>query len=361
MQNRVASEVQLGETLTSNRERVIKATIVNASRGEIYVSGSAARIALFRTFVLSTAVLGAFACRPAAPPPDVADPGPATTDNSAVIPEVKPADTPPRPSGKGHPDWLGVSSSDSALPREGPVAFEAYGHKVSALEYQSGYLEYLNGRQPSDEAEHAFRDRLSEELLLLAWLEDSPLRRDPVFRAQLRARLRGQLAEDALESLIRKDLVPVSDDDVQRLYQQRLDRYRTPAQVRIRLIQTSTEDERRSAEALLEEGGDFESIAREISRHASAARGGELDAFPRGTLGNRELEDLAFRLEPGEVGAVSVPAGHFIVKKIGSIPESVRSFDSVSADLRNELEAERRAEARIRVMTQLETERTWEE
>lgn len=324
------------------------------------MSGPAPSIAFLRTIALGFLVLGAASCRTAAPPPSVVETTPPDPDPTTVHTEVKPVDTPPRPSGKGHPDWLGVEGGDVALPREGPVAFEAYGHRVSALEYQSGYLDYLNGRMPSEEAEHAFRDRLREELLLLAWLEDSPLRRDPVFRAQLRSKLRETLAEDALENLIRKEIVPVTEGDISNLYAARLDRYRTPAQVRIRLIQTSTEDERRSAESLLEEGGDFETIAREISRHASAARGGELDAFPRGTLGNRELEDLAFRLEPGEVGAVSVPAGHFIVKKIGSIPESVRSLDSVRSDLKSELESERRAEARIRVMTRLESERTWE-
>jgi len=349
------------DTLASSRGVAFSATNVDAGRGDTQVSGSAVSLHPIRSLLLGTLVLAATSCRTAAPPPTVVDPAPSTSETSTVPTDVKPSETPPRPSGQGHPDWLGVATADSALPREGPVAFEAYGHRVSSLEYQSGYLEYLNGRQPSDEAEHAYRDRLSEELLLLAWLEDSALRRDPVFRAALRSRLRGELAEEALENLIRKEIIPVTDADVQSLYQRRADRYRTPAQVRIRLIQTTTEDERRSAESLLNQGGDFETIAREISRHASAARGGELDAFPRGTLGNRELEDLAFRLEPGEVGAISVPAGHFIVKKIGSIPETVRSLESVSADLRSELEAERRAEARIRVMTQIQSERTWED
>ena len=264
-------------------------------------------------------------------------------------------DKPVRP---GHPDWAGLGN-DSPLPRESGIAFDAFGHRVSTLEYQLAFKQFLSGREATGELEREFRDRLRERLMMLTWLERADLRQDAGFRAELRGRMRRELADAAIDRILRNEQVPVTDAEVRRLYDSRIDQFRSPEMARIRLIQVSTEGEARAVIARLDAGEDFGAVAREVSRHASSSRGGEIDPFPRGTLGSRELEDLAFRLQTGGVDTLSSSTGYFVVKKIGAIPQQAKPFADVAPSLRRELEDARKSEARTRLIGRIEQEITW--
>ncbi len=283
-----------------------------------------------------------------------------TDEGKLAIPPATADPEPDRdkPARPGHPDWAGLGN-DSPLPRESGIAFDAFGHRVSTLEYQLAFRHFLSGREATGELEREFRDRLRERLMMVTWLERADLRQDAPFRAELRGRLRRELADSAIDRLLREEAAPVTDDEVRRLYEGRMDQFRSPEMARIRLIQVGTESEAQSVIARLDAGEDFGAVAREVSRHASSSRGGEIDPFPRGTLGNRELEDLAFRLQTGGVDTLSSSTGYFVVKKIGAIPQQARPFSEVAPALRRELEEVRRSEARSRLIGRIEQEITW--
>jgi peptidyl-prolyl cis-trans isomerase D len=65
----------------------------------------------------------------------------------------------------------------------------------------------------------------------------------------------------------------------------------------------------------IKEGGNFETLARELSQDpGSAAEGGDLGYFPSGRM-VKPFEDAAFALKPGEVsGIVQSPYGYHIIK-----------------------------------------------
>ena len=104
-----------------------------------------------------------------------------------------------------------------------------------------------------------------------------------------------------------KAKVVVPPGDVERYYQQNIQQYSTPEQVRAShiLLKTEGKDDaavKAQAESVLKQvkaGGDFAALAKKYSEDESSAKnGGDLDYFGRGRM-VKEFEDVAFSLQPG--------------------------------------------------------------
>jgi peptidyl-prolyl cis-trans isomerase SurA len=132
----------------------------------------------------------------------------------------------------------------------------------------------------------------------------------------------------------------IADGEIQKFYDEHKAQMEQPEQVRLSEILVSTEkkdpakDEaaqlqaaQAKAEDLLaqiRQGASFEEIAKKDSDGPSAAQGGELGLFKRGTLA-KELEEKTFALKPGEVSDVIRTKQGFIILKVtehrtGGIP-----------------------------------------
>lgn len=244
--------------------------------------------------------------------------------------------------------WLSLTMppSDGS---EGPIAFEARGFRVTQSEYEAGLSEFLAGRPRTEAEEQAFRAQLEEQFAILAWLRSGAERESPDFRASARRALRAELTEVALRRLANPG--PVTEADLRALYDSRIDRYRQPERAQVRMILVATEEEARDIVERLGRGESFGSLAAQRSRDPSRRTYGEIPPFRRGTY-NREFEEKAFTLPPGETAMVTTAAGNFVVQKIASLPASTIPFASVREELRRELEAERLAEARRRILDQ---------
>lgn len=144
--------------------------------------------------------------------------------------------------------------------------------------------------------------------------------------------------------------ISVPEQDVQRAYNQNIDQYSTPEEVRASHILLNLEgrDEaevRAQAEALLAQvrgGADFAALAREHSQDvASASRGGDLDFFGRGRM-VPEFEAVAFSLEPGQVSdLVRTAYGFHIIKVTDKKAGDVQPLDAVRATIAEQLTFER--------------------
>ena len=119
--------------------------------------------------------------------------------------------------------------------------------------------------------------------------------------------------------------VPLDDADLKAHYDENLENFRHPDQVRVSYVfvaNTATGADsaavEKEANALYEElaaGADFARLARAMSQdEASAANGGDLGTFGRGRM-VKPFEDAAFALEPGEVSKpVQTPFGWHLIK-----------------------------------------------
>lgn len=179
---------------------------------------------------------------------------------------------------------------------------------------------------------------------------------DPAIVAALRI-ARDKVLSDAWIARIDAAAKP-STEVVDRLamanYKSNSTRFEAPAETTARhiLIKAETPDAKAKAEAILAQlkaGADFATVAREKSEDpGSAANGGALGSFPKGTM-VAPFETAMDQLKtPGDLsGLVETQFGYHIIKLEGRRPAGVRPYDEVKVVLRREVEAKVLNDARL--------------
>jgi peptidyl-prolyl cis-trans isomerase SurA len=143
--------------------------------------------------------------------------------------------------------------------------------------------------------------------------------------------------------------VQVSKDDMQKFYQDHQKDFEHPERVRLSEILVSTEKldpadqaglaaTQQKAQQLLEQvrgGTDFAALAKQSSDGPTAAQGGDLGYFKRGTLA-KELEDRSFAMKPGDVGdVVRTKQGFLILKVTEHEPAGVTPMKDAEGEIQN--------------------------
>jgi len=144
--------------------------------------------------------------------------------------------------------------------------------------------------------------------------------------------------------------VKVPEGDVRRAYDDNIDQYSTPEQIRASHILLKTEGKDDAAvkakiEDLLKQakaGADFGELAKKYSEDESNAKnGGDLDYFGRGKM-VPEFDAVAFTLQPGQISdVVKTQFGYHIIKLTDKKPGTTRSFDELRPQLTDQLSYER--------------------
>jgi peptidyl-prolyl cis-trans isomerase D len=150
--------------------------------------------------------------------------------------------------------------------------------------------------------------------------------------------------------------VRLSQREIERAYNDNIQMYTTPEQVRASHILLKTgegKDEaavKAKAEQVLKEakapGADFAALAKKYSEdEASAKNGGDLDYFSRGRM-LPEFEEAAFTLEPGQTSdLVKTQEGFHIINVTDKKPATTKTLDEVKTQIVEQLTWER-AQAR---------------
>jgi peptidyl-prolyl cis-trans isomerase D len=134
--------------------------------------------------------------------------------------------------------------------------------------------------------------------------------------------------------------------EVQRAYNDSIELYSTPEQVRASHILLKTagkkeEEVKAKAEQILKEvkaGGDFAALAKKYSEDEGSAKlGGDVDFFAKGRM-DPAFEEAAFKLSPGEVSdIVKSQYGFHIIKVTDKKPASTRTLDEVRPQIEDQL------------------------
>jgi peptidyl-prolyl cis-trans isomerase D len=146
--------------------------------------------------------------------------------------------------------------------------------------------------------------------------------------------------------------VVVPARDVERFYNENMEMYTTPEQVRASHILFKTEGKtdaqvaeiKAKAEKVLAEAkgsADFAALAKKYSEdEASAKQGGDLDFFGKGKM-VPEFDQVAFAMEPGQISdLVKTPYGFHIIKLVDKKAAVVKSFDEVRPQILEQLSSE---------------------
>ena len=149
----------------------------------------------------------------------------------------------------------------------------------------------------------------------------------------------------------------ITDADLQRLYDQNKEAFRTPERVKARHILLKTQGKPASEEAAIKAkgesllkqikaGGDFAKLAKENSEDpGSAVNGGDLgDWITHGQM-VPEFDKAIFALKPGETSdLVKTQYGYHIVQTLARQDAGMRTFAEVKGDLATQYKKQRASE-----------------
>jgi peptidyl-prolyl cis-trans isomerase D len=138
--------------------------------------------------------------------------------------------------------------------------------------------------------------------------------------------------------------------EIERTYNNNIDQYSTPEQVRAShiLLKTEGKDDaavKAKAEEILKQaraGADFAELAKKYSEdEASAKQGGDLDYFGKGRM-VPEFDQVVFSMEPGKISdLVKTQYGYHIIKLVDKKPASTRTLQEVRQQIADQLGYER--------------------
>jgi peptidyl-prolyl cis-trans isomerase C len=140
-----------------------------------------------------------------------------------------------------------------------------------------------------------------------------------------------------VESFLKKKVEvesKVSDEDMKKFYEQNKDKFKSGEQIKASHILVKTEKEAKDILALLKAGGNFEELAKKNSADASAAKGGDLGWFGKGSM-VPAFEKAALALKEGQISdVVKSDFGFHIIKLTGKRPAGIRPFEEVQEQIK---------------------------
>jgi peptidyl-prolyl cis-trans isomerase D len=146
--------------------------------------------------------------------------------------------------------------------------------------------------------------------------------------------------------------VTVTPNEIQRDYNDNMERYHTPEQIRASHILFETEgkneaDVRVKAEAVLKQvkgGADFAALAKQLSEdEGSKASGGDLNYFSRGRM-VPEFDAVAFSMQPGQTSdLVKSQFGFHIIRVTERKPEETRPLEQVRPEIQERIASQKTA------------------
>lgn len=197
---------------------------------------------------------------------------------------------------------------------------------------------------------------------------DNFLKQMNISETYFRKQIHDSLLVDKYIQQTAATLPAVSDDDLQKYYQDNPQQFAQPEQIRashivFKLESNATPEVKKAAHekaeralARLKAGEDFATVAKEVSEGPSAPQGGDLGYFSPGQM-VPEFEKAAFSLKVGEISdIVESPYGYHIIKvtdkkpagqipladvkdKLKSYMEQVRTRDEVQKMIAEKMKA----------------------
>jgi peptidyl-prolyl cis-trans isomerase C len=171
------------------------------------------------------------------------------------------------------------------------------------------------------------------------------------------------LAEKVIQAVTQFN-ASIDDKLVKQYYEEHIEEYSFPEQVRARQIVVAAENEATTILRSLRKGEDFEKLAKEKSMMPERLYGGDLGFFARGEM--PEAFDEVFHLKVGGVSKViKSPYGYHIFKVEEKVEAKVREFDEVKDEITHRIRKKKseeiyynwlsglRAKAKVKINKQL--------
>lgn len=218
------------------------------------------------------------------------------------------------------------------------------------------YLKSMNPQmamqfQGDEGKQHILNELIRQELLLKDAL-DQNMDEEEEFKKAFKDTKNSLLKSYNFSKVI--EGAEVSEEHMKAFYEENKQFFKQPESVHAAHILVDDEAKAREIAKQLEEGADFETLAKEESSCPSKERGGDLGTFGRGQM-VPEFDKKVFSMKDGEISEpVKTEFGYHIIHRIEGTPEASRSYDEVKGEINMELMRRKQQELYLNKVDELE-------
>lgn len=220
--------------------------------------------------------------------------------------------------------------------KEGQVMAEVNGGSITTGDFErelKNLPEYLKAMAETPQGRKEMLDTMVIRELILQQAAKDGLDKG----AEIEDKLQDLKKRLIVESFLKKKVEiesKVSDEDMKKFYEQNKEKFKAGEQIHASHILVKTEKEAKDVQAQLKAGGNFEELAKKFSADSSAAKGGDLGWFGKGSM-VPAFEKAALALKEGQVSdIVKSDFGFHIIKLTGKRPAGVRPFEEVKEQIK---------------------------
>lgn len=151
-----------------------------------------------------------------------------------------------------------------------------------------------------------------------------------------------KLTTDMLLERLLSELTAVSEEEIKSYYLEHQAEFQKPAQARVFLIAVNTIEEAYLVRERLHAGEKFETVAKELSKHPSASKGGDMGWLALEQLSEKALAEAVKNLELGVVSnPIKSGEQYYIVLVRERHPQQLISLSEARPEIRKKLSAQK--------------------
>ena len=220
--------------------------------------------------------------------------------------------------------------------KEGKVLAEVNSGSITTADFDrelKNLPEYLKAMADTPQGRKEMLDTMVIRELILQQASKDGLDKG----ADIEEKLQDLRKRLVVESFLKKKVEvesKVSDEEMKKFYDQNAEKFKSGEQIKASHILVKTEKEAKDIVAQLKAGGNFEELAKKLSSDSSAAKGGDLGWFGKGSM-VPAFEKAALALKEGQISdVVKSDFGFHIIKLTGKRPAGIRPFEEVKEQIK---------------------------
>ncbi len=244
-----------------------------------------------------------------------------------------------------------LSLAAGQTPKSSDILATVNGEKITSQDLKNKFQELQLDKalgQPDQDLENKVLQDMINDKLVDQKAQKINLRTDKEFQAQLKEHLNGLVLRKMYQELVTNQAT-VTEEEIKKYYEDNQEKlFKQPeeikaSQILIKVEEDSTiKDEKKRAKKAdreankrlkelqkrIKQGEDFAELAKKFSKDAATReKGGDLGYFPKGKK-VKELEEVAWNLEIGEISQpVKTAFGYHIIKLEDKRPEGYQPLD----------------------------------
>ena len=229
-----------------------------------------------------------------------------------------------------------TSGSKGESKKEGQVLAEVNGGTITTGDFNrelKNLPEYLKAMADTPQGRKEMLDTMVIRELILQQASKEGVDKGPEIEEKMQDLKKRLIVEAFLKKKVETES-QVSDADLKKFYEENIDKFKAGEQIKASHILVKSEKEAKDLLGQIKAGANFEELAKKHSVDSSAAKGGDLGWFGKGSM-VPAFEKAALALKEGQVSdVVKSDFGYHIIKLTGKRPAGTSPFEEVKEQIK---------------------------